>query len=226
MNGQCCGGGVRFRLFPKPPYVHPEWPPETIAVSDPPGSIGPGPADERIHIVNPIGKRFAYGVNPGPLGTPQLDLPPWKGPASPPVCPDAEVISITFLWARRNSPRRMCSARSGSCSTSGSAISAGGSSGISPRDYRRLEIVILPGLNNAYAGYGFMEVGAHHFPDGSHAPYALNFDVIAHELGHLILYSTIGLPTAATQHGEYYGFQESGGRHDGADRRAAFRIPA
>ncbi|MGO9420940.1 hypothetical protein [Roseiarcus sp.] len=78
------------------------------------------------------------------------------------------------------------------------------------QDYRRLEIGILPGLNNAYAGYGFMEVGAHRFPDGSHAPYALNFDVVAHELGHLILYSTVGLPTAATQQGEYFGFQESG----------------
>ena len=78
------------------------------------------------------------------------------------------------------------------------------------QDYRRLEIGILPGLNNAYAGYGFMEVGAHRFPDGSHAPYALNFDVIAHELGHLILYSTIGLPSPAAQQGEYFGFQESG----------------
>ena len=41
-------------------------------------------------------------------------------------------------------------------------------------------------------------------------PFSLNFDVIAHELGHLILYSTIGRTTAATQQGEYYGFQGSG----------------
>src|SRR5271155_1158147 len=53
-----------------------------------------------------------------------------------------------------------------------------------------------------------MEVGAHRFPNGTHAPYALNFDVIAHELGHLILYSTIGLPTPTTQQGEYFGFGE------------------
>jgi hypothetical protein len=210
VNGQCCGGGVRFRLFPKPPYVHPEWPPETIAVSNPPGSIGPGPADDRIHVVNPIGRYFAYGVNPGPLGTPHLDLPPWTGPAFPAVPPDAEghfdhlavgtpefaeahvfgaVRFVLDIWERYFGRRIEWHFAN---------------------DYRRLEIAILPGLNNAYAGYGFMEVGAHHFPDGSHAPYALNFDVIAHELGHLVLYSTIGLPTAATQHGEYYGFQESG----------------
>ena len=56
----CCEEGVRFRLYPKPPYVHPEWSPEVVCVSKPPGAIGPGPSDERMHIVNPIGKRFAY----------------------------------------------------------------------------------------------------------------------------------------------------------------------
>ena len=35
------------------------------------------------------------------------------------------------------------------------------------RDYRQLEIVILPQIDNAYAGYGFMEIGAHPRPDGS-----------------------------------------------------------
>ena len=78
------------------------------------------------------------------------------------------------------------------------------------RDYRQLEIVILPQIDNAYAGYGFMEIGAHPRPTGALVPYALNFDVMAHELGHLILYSTIGVPSPRRQRGEYYGFQESG----------------
>ena len=205
----CCEGGVRFRLYPKPPYVHPEWPPEIVCVSEPPGAIGPGPSDARMHLVNPVGKRFAYGVNPGPLGTPHLDFPPWKGPVFPPVFPDAEghfdhllpgtpefaeahvfgtVRFVLDVWERYFGHRIEWHFAA---------------------DYSRLEIAILPGLNNAYAGYGFMEVGAHRFPNGSHAPFALNFDVIAHELGHLILYSTIGVPTAATEQGEYYGFQES-----------------
>jgi hypothetical protein len=206
----CCEGGVRFRLYPKPPYVHPEWPPEIVCVSEPPGAIGPGPSDARMHLVNPVGKRFAYGVNPGPLGTPHLDFPPWKGPVFPPVFPDAEghfdhllpgtpefaeahvfgtVRFVLDVWERYFGHRIEWHFAA---------------------DYRRLEITILPGLNNAYAGYGFMQIGAHRFPDGSHAPYALNFDVVAHELGHLILYSTVGLPTPATQQGEYFGFQESG----------------
>jgi hypothetical protein len=209
VDGQCCAGGVRFRLYPKPPYVHPEWPPETISVSSPPGSIGPGPADDRMVLINPIDKRAPYGVNAGPLGTPHLDLPPFRGPIHRPVCPDDEghfdsipegtpefaeahvfgtVRFVLDIWERYfGRPIEWHFAR----------------------DYRRLEIVILPKIDNAYVGYGFMEVGAHPQPLGGLAPYALNFDVMAHELGHLIIYSTIGVPSPSAQRGEYYGFQES-----------------
>ena len=209
MDGQCCAGGVRFRLFPKPPYVHPEWPPETISVSSPPGSIGPGPADDRMRLINPIDKRYPYGVNPGPLGTPRLDLPPFRGPIHRPVCPDDEghfdsipegtpefedahvfgtVRFVLDIWEHYfGRPIEWHFARR----------------------YRQLEIVILPNLDNAYAGFGFMEVGAHPLPDGRLLPFALNFDVMAHELGHLIIYSTIGVPSPSAQRGEYYGFQES-----------------
>jgi len=204
----CCGG-VRFRLFPKPPYVHPEWPPETISVSEPPGSIGPGPADERIRLIFPVDKRYAYGVNLGPLGTPQLDLPPFRGPIHRPVCPDDKgnfdlipvdtpefaeahvfgtVRFVLDIWERYF----------------GRTIEWHFA-----RDYSHFEIAILPNLDNAYAGYGFMEIGAHPVPNGALLPYALNFDVMAHELGHLIIYSTIGVPSPSAQRGEYYGFQES-----------------
>ena len=196
-----------------------------MCVSEPPGAIGPGPSDDRMHLVNPVGKRFAYGVNPGPLGTPHLDFPPWKGPVFPPVFPDAEghfdhllpgtpefaeahvfgtVRFVLDIWERYFGRRIEWHFAA---------------------DYRRLEIAILPGLNNAYAGYGFMEIGAHRFPDGSHAPYALNFDVVAHELGHLILYSTVGLPTRGDPARRVLWFSGIGGRHDGADRGACISNP-
>ncbi|MBV8105317.1 MAG: hypothetical protein JO223_11985 [Hyphomicrobiales bacterium] len=209
MDGQCCAGGVRFRLYPKPPYVHPEWPPETISVSSPPGSIGPGPADARMRLILPVDKRYSYGVNPGPLGTPRLDLPPYRGRIRHPVCPDEEghfdsipegtpefaeahvfgtVRFVLDIWERYfGRPIEWHFAR----------------------DYRQLEIVILPRIDNAYAGYGFMEIGAHPQEDGTLAPYAVNFDVMAHELGHLIIYSTIGVPSPSARRAEYYGFQES-----------------
>ena len=210
MQEQCCGGGVRFRLFSKPPYVHPEWPPETVSVSDPPGSIGLGPADERMRLIFPVDKRYSYGVNPGPLGTPGLDLPPFRGPIHRPVCPNDDghfdtipvdtpefagahvfgtVRFVLDIWERYFGRRIEWHFA---------------------RHYPQLEIVIRPRLDNAYAGYGFMEIGAHPLPDGSLAPFALNFDVMAHELGHLILYSTIGVPSQGSERGEYYGFQEAG----------------
>ena len=64
-------GRRQVQAFPKAALCHPEWPPETISVSSPPGSIGPGPADDRMRLIFPIDKRYSYGVNPGPLGTPQ-----------------------------------------------------------------------------------------------------------------------------------------------------------
>jgi hypothetical protein len=50
------------------------------------------------------------------------------------------------------------------------------------KDYDRLELSILPELDNAYAGYGFIEVGGH-WSNGRYHPFSLNFDVVAHESG-------------------------------------------
>jgi hypothetical protein len=205
----CCEGGVRFRLFPKPPYAHPQWPPETISVSSPLGSVGPGPSDERMRLIFPVEKRYAYGVNAGPLGTPKLDLPPYHGRIHRPVCPDDDghfdtipegtpefseahvfgaVRFVLDIWERYfGRPIEWHFAR----------------------DFPQLEIVISPRIDNSYAGYGYLEVGAHHTPEGALLPYALNFDVMAHELGHLIIYSTMGVPSLVGARGEYYGFQES-----------------
>jgi hypothetical protein len=206
---QCCGGGVRFRLFPKPPYAEPAWPAETVCVASPPGAIGPGPCDHRIVLLNPVDKDEVYGLNLGPLGTPYLNLPPWKGRIRPPILPgpdghfdhyaegtpefeEAHVFGtvrfVLDIWERYF----------------GRSIAWHFS-----RDYRRLEIVIRPAIDNAYAGYGFMEVGAHHGESGTLVPYSLNFDVMAHELGHLIIYSAVGMPMPEGQPGDYFGFHES-----------------
>ena len=48
--------GTRFKLFPQAPFGgHVK--PETVLVSSPAGSLEPGPADERMYVVDPIGKR-------------------------------------------------------------------------------------------------------------------------------------------------------------------------
>ena len=57
--------------------------------------------------------------------------------------------------------------------------------------FERLEIVPLADWQNAQAGYGFLELG-YSLVDGVKRPYALNFDTIAHETGHLIGLSEVG----------------------------------
>jgi hypothetical protein len=162
-----------------------------------------------MRLIFPIDKRYSYGVNAGPLGTPKLDLPPYRGRIRRPVCPNEEghfdtipvdtpefgeahvfgtVRFVLDIWERYfGHPIEWHFAR----------------------DYPQLEIVITPRIDNSYAGYGFMEIGAHPAVDGTLLPYALNFDVMAHELGHLIIYSTVGIPSPSGARGEYYGFQES-----------------
>jgi hypothetical protein len=162
-----------------------------------------------MRLIFPIDKRYSYGVNAGPLGTPKVDLPPYRGRIHRPVCPNDEghfdtipvdtpefgeahvfgtVRFVLDIWERYfGHPIEWHFAR----------------------DYAQLEIVITPRIDNSYAGYGFMEIGAHPTAEGTLLPYALNFDVMAHELGHLIIYSTVGIPSPSGARGEYYGFQES-----------------
>ena len=76
-------------------------------------------------------------------------------------------------------------------------------------DYDQLEIVLLRALANATAGYGFMELGSD-VVDGDRRLFSLNFDIIAHEMGHLFLYSQVGLPDPDALEGEFFGFHECG----------------
>lgn len=201
--------GTRFRLFPQSPYSRPGRPPETVWISTPPDRMGSGPSDDLVYLIHPLGKRLPYGLHRHPAGVPRLDLPPWRGQTLRPVQPDAEgnfdhippgtpefaeahvFGSIRFtmdIWERYfGHPLAWHFAR----------------------DYDRLETVMLPRFDNAHVGYGFMEVGAHHADDGSTIPFALNFDVIAHEFGHLIIYGTMGVPRPGAGKGEYFGFHES-----------------
>jgi hypothetical protein len=76
--------GTRFRLFPQPRFLRkaddsgPLFPePDTVAVSVPPGQIEPGPADDRMFVVDAIGK-LPYN---------RFVRPPYRGPAHDKVQP-------------------------------------------------------------------------------------------------------------------------------------------
>lgn len=198
--------GTRFKIFPQPSFIDAFEEPETVYVSSPAGSLMPGPADHRMYTVFPIDKPAPYGI--APTGDDDAPMPPWHGDILLPAEPDEEghfdylepgtpqfeaahlfgivrfVLDIWEGYFGREIPWH------------------------SARHYDRVELSILHSLDNAYSGYGFIEVGAHQ-KDNDFKPYSLNFDVVAHEVGHAIIYSEVGIPDPHAAIGEYFGFHES-----------------
>lgn len=201
--------GTRFRLFPQPPFLSPDRPPETVRVSSAAGTVGPGPSDRRMYVIDPVGKEDSYGLQRGPMGSPYLYLPPWDGPVAAPATPDRAghfdhipVGTPAFEAAHVFGTARFVL-----------DVWEGYFGGRIPwhfrSHYRRLEIVLMRELNNARMGYGFLEVGRERADDGTIVPYSLHFDVIAHEVGHALIFAVLGMPREGATRGEFYGFHES-----------------
>jgi len=75
-------------------------------------------------------------------------------------------------------------------------------------DYRQLEVIPYVEWANGQAGYGFIELGYGLGDNNKKEHFSLNFDVLAHEMGHIILASEIGIPFDADPT-QYAGFQEA-----------------
>ncbi|MGI9334786.1 MAG: hypothetical protein ACR2RL_16710 [Gammaproteobacteria bacterium] len=192
--------GARFKLFPQPPVVTGASEPETVAVSLAPGRVLPGPSDDRMYVRDAIDKPSYYEY---PY------LPPYEGPRRPDVMPSADGH---FDHLEPGSP----------------AFDAAHMYGTVRRvmdiweiylgreltwhfedDYDRLELIPWIEWDNAQAGYGFIETGYMNSDEFGRVPLALNFDVLAHEFGHTMLYSMIGLPPDDARSSAYAGFHES-----------------
>jgi hypothetical protein len=201
--------GTRFRIYPQWPFLASAQAPETVWVSSPAGTLGPGPSDERMHVIEPLGKRAPYGAGFTAYGTPYLYLPPWRGPIRPPALPDAdghfdhlEVGSPEFEMAHAYGTVRFVLDVWERYFGRPIAWHFGA-------HYERLEVVLLPEWDNAHVGWGFMEVGAHTTETGERRSFSLNFDTLAHELGHLIIYGEVGIPPLQGVQSEYFGFHEA-----------------
>lgn len=204
--------GTRFRLYPQSPDSDKDTAlePETVQVSSPPGSLKPGPADNRMYTVYPHGKQVHYGVHENENGEPLMFLPPWHGQLHPPAMPSnnghfdhlqpgTHAFDAAHLfgcarftldvWERYFGRQIDWHFRT---------------------DYDRLELSILPSVDNAFMGWGFLETGGI-YAEGHYSAFFLNFDVIAHEIGHGIIYSEIGMPPGNGDDAEYLGFHESAG---------------
>jgi len=201
--------GTKFRLYPQPPFLEEYEEPETVYISSPAGTVGPGPSDERMYVVDPINKPHAYGPTEGRGGLPYFYLPPWNGPISAPPLPD---IQGHFDHLQPGTSEFRAAHLFGSVHFALDVWEDYFDEPIewhSAPDFDQMELVLYPEFDNAQVGYGFLEVGSNTADDGTVHPFSLNFDVIAHELGHAIIYSKVGLPDPGTEQGEYYGFHES-----------------
>jgi hypothetical protein len=204
--------GTRFRIFPQPRFLMkgdgsgPLFPePEVVVVSVPPAAMRPGPADDRMFVVDAVSK-LPYN---------RLFRPPYRGESRPPVQPGPEghfdhlnpnshEFSAATMYATVRRVLDIWQDYFGHILEWHFAA-----------NFARLEMIPLIEWDNAQSGYGFLEFGFGRTLSGTidHSrPYCENFDVLAHELGHSIIFSQVGVPSSPADQGiDYGGMQESSG---------------
>ena len=191
-------GGTRFRLF----AVYAEgMAPETVDITLPPGFIGPGPSDDVLFVAHAADK-------PAPYDPPGY-APPYTGRLLKPALPgrdghfdhiglDTPQFLAAHLYGAMRHTLDIWQHYIGHRVVWWHAA-----------QYPRMELIPLLDWNNAQSGPGFMETGLYRGPDGATQPYALNFDVIAHETGHQILFSQMGVPDPERLGVPFLAFHES-----------------
>jgi hypothetical protein len=200
-------GGTKFRLFTQAPLDDPEDWLETVTVSSPAGTVGPGPSDRFMYTVNPIGKQHPYGQIIGQGRGRRRYFPPWDGPVEAPAQPNA---AGHFDHLRPGDPGFAAAHLFGA--TRFTLDVWEGYLGHKVvwhfnRHYDRLELSMLDDWRNGRMGFGFLEVGNWLLDNGERHDYALNLDLIAHEVGHAILSSVVGAKRQEWS-GEFDAFHE------------------
>jgi hypothetical protein len=194
------GRGTRFRLYPQPPVLEAIGEPETVWISRSPDLIQPGPADDRMYVVDPINKATPYDY---PF------LPPWLGAQHPPV----QAASDGHFDHLRPGTREFMAAHMYGTLRFVLDVWEGYFGEEIPwhfgADFPRLELVPLVEWNNAHSGYGFIETGFARPGEADPQPFCLNFDVLAHELGHAFVYALLGTPPAQRLSAQYLALHES-----------------
>ena len=191
-------GGTRFRLYCQPNNLKGFEEPEKITLSPPAGTVGKGPSDDRIKVVDARGKSL-YD---------DRSMPPYRGPTNEPATPDEsghfdrlDPKSHEFRAAHAYAVlRKVLDVWEG---YSGNRVRW-----FFADEYSHLEVIPSVDWENGQAGYGFIELGYGLSGAKDKRPFSLNFDVLAHEMGHIILASEIGIPSDADPT-QYAGFQEA-----------------
>lgn len=191
--------GTLFRLYPQ---WNEGWTaPELVTVSCPRGSLGPGPSSPTLRAILPWAKTEPYD--------PPAYAPPYAGACLPPAMPDPAgnfdhipADSSAFLPAHLfGCVRRTLDVWERYLRRPVSWWHAD----VHPQ----LELGALVEWNNAQSGPGFIETGVRPNREGVRQFFALNFDVVAHETGHTILFAEIGVPPPDGIRAPFLAFHES-----------------
>lgn len=192
--------GCRFLIYPQAPYLSGYEKPEPVWISTPPGSLQAGPANRRMYVRDPVLSKDLYEY---PY------LPPFVGTTHPPAeaGPDGHFDHLTpgtrqFIAAHAfASAQRVLDIFE---SFLGHEIPW-----YFAETFERLEIIPWVEWRNAQSGYGFLELGVDREGEDEVSPFALNFDIIAHEVGHAILFSLFGAPESGLSGGDFGAFHEA-----------------
>ncbi len=191
--------GTRFRLFPQSPLLSDYQDPETVWLSIRPDEINPGPSDKRMYVADAVNK--SHYEDPF--------LPPYRGQIHAPALAGSdghfdhlEVGTHQFEAAHMYGTLRWV------LDIWETYFERTIEWSFKDR-YDRLELVPWLDWDNAHAGYGFIEMGFGLDDNGQKFPFNLNFDVLAHEFGHTLLYSVIGMPDDDNATAEFFAFHET-----------------
>ncbi|NKM53472.1 hypothetical protein GFL21_02880 [Rhizobium anhuiense] len=192
--------GTRFLVFPQPSFIPGYEKPEVVWIGPSAGPILAGPSDSRMYVANPIEPKIPYA---------SPNLPPYRGFLRPPaepapdghfdhIGPDSPAFLSTHSFACARRVLDICE------SYVGRPISW-----FFEPTLERLEIVPrIPHWQNAQSGFGFLELGESE-PEGPTSCFALNFDAVAHEMGHLVLLSELGILEGDGSGSDFFSYHEA-----------------
>ncbi|MBB3561521.1 hypothetical protein FHX06_002848 [Rhizobium sp. BK512] len=191
--------GTRCWIFPQPPFILGYEQPDRVLLSILPDEIGDGPSDILMYVADPLFDKEPYGFS---------GFPPYRGPRRRSVRsgPDGHFDSLD--------PRSRDYLGVHAYACVHFVLDVWRNYLARPMHwffsdyYSRLEIVPFVRWNNAHAGFGFIELGCSE-AGGEESPYALNFDTIAHEIGHLVTLSQMGLPDSLSRDADFFPFSEA-----------------
>jgi hypothetical protein len=183
--------GTRFKIFAHSRALG--FAPETVHVDAAPGSIGPGPADAAIEVIDAPNKDSYYSDTTGALRKrPRFPYPPDGRRATKPVAPrhghfdhlepPAWEFSAAMVFAVI---RTTLSVWSHFFEVAAIPWHFTAQAGPVLQVHPRVTCA------NGWSGNGFLEFGFPFFPNRRHR-FCENFEVVAHETGHLIMKSMVG----------------------------------